>query len=137
MNGAGTNSDDGSALYIGDKRVVDNDGLHGMVERSGTIALEAGWHAIRVEFFERGGGAGLIVLAGGPGTTYAVIPAERWMHGGTAIVPADLNRDGRVDGADLSMLLGEWGTAGDADFDGNGIVDGADLTTMLGAWSAP
>ena len=133
----GTNSDDGSALYIGDKRVVDNDGLHGMVERSGTIALEAGWHAIRVEFFERGGGAGLIVLAGGPGTTYAVIPAERWMHGGTAIVPADLNRDGRVDGADLSMLLGAWGTAGDADFDGNGIVDGADLTTMLGAWSAP
>ena len=133
----GTNSDDGSALYIGDQRVVDNDGLHGMVERSGTIPLEAGWHAIRVEFFERGGGAGLIVLAGGPGTTYEVIPAERWMHGGSAIVPSDLNRDGLVDGADLSILLGEWGTGGEADFDGNGIVDGADLTTMLGAWSAP
>ena len=74
--------------------VVNNDGLHGMVERSGTIALEAGWHAIRVEFFERGGGAGLIVLAGGPGTAYDVIPPDRWMHGGTLPPSTDLNGDG-------------------------------------------
>jgi hypothetical protein len=130
----GTSSDDGSALYIGDQRVVSNDGLHGMVERSGTIALEAGWHAVRVEFFERGGGAGLIVLASGPGTAYDVIAADRWMHGGTLPPSTDLNNDGKVDGSDLTILLGEWGGPGDADFDGNLIVDGADLTALLGDW---
>ena len=132
----GTNSDDGSALWIGDRQVVDNDGLHGMVERSGTIALEAGWHAIRVEFFERGGGAGLIVLAGGPGVTYEVVPADRWRHGGTLPPSSDLNGDGRVDGGDLTILLGEWGGEGTADFDGNGVVDGADLSRLLGDWTS-
>ena len=132
----GTNSDDGSALYIGDQRVVDNDGLHGMVERSGTIALEAGWHAIRVEFFERGGGAGLIVLAGGPETPYDVIPASGWMHGGTLPPDSDLDGNGTVDGADLTILLSQWGVqSGSADLDGNGIVDGSDLAILLGDWT--
>ncbi len=51
--------------------------------------------------------------------------------------PADLNGDGFVDGADLGILLGEWGTLGGydiADFDSNGIVDGADLGFLLGEW---
>jgi len=61
-----TNSDDGSALYIGDQLVVNNDGLHGMVERSGQIALRAGKHAVRIEFFENGGGAGLFASVEGP-----------------------------------------------------------------------
>ena len=34
-----TNSDDGSRLYIGGKLVVNNDGLHGMVEKSGVIEI--------------------------------------------------------------------------------------------------
>ncbi|MDZ7360530.1 MAG: alpha-L-fucosidase [candidate division KSB1 bacterium] len=56
-----TDSDDGSRLYIGDSLVVDNDGLHGMVEKRGVIALAAGLHPIRVTFFERTGGDDLIV----------------------------------------------------------------------------
>jgi hypothetical protein len=51
------NSDDGSKLYIGDKLVVNNDGLHTVKEASGKIALEAGKHAIRVEYIEGNGGA--------------------------------------------------------------------------------
>ncbi|MBL9148312.1 MAG: hypothetical protein JNM94_06415 [Phycisphaerae bacterium] len=46
----------------------------------------------------------------------------------------DLNDDGLVDGADLGILLGQWGSRGSADFDGSGSVDGADLGTLLGAW---
>lgn len=46
----------------------------------------------------------------------------------------DLDGDGIVDGADLAILLGEWGSRGSADFDGSGTVDGADLATLLGAW---
>lgn len=34
-----TNSDDGSRLLIGTTQVVTNDGLHGMVEKSGTVDL--------------------------------------------------------------------------------------------------
>jgi len=56
-----TDSDDGSRLYIGDSLVVDNDGLHGMVEKRGVIALAAGLHPIRVTFFEKTGGDDLAV----------------------------------------------------------------------------
>ncbi|HMN97213.1 MAG TPA: hypothetical protein PKC43_12170 [Phycisphaerales bacterium] len=50
--------------------------------------------------------------------------------------PADLDGSGSIDGADLGILLGQWGTAGSADLDGNGIVNGADLGILLGAWGA-
>jgi hypothetical protein len=50
-------SDDGSRVWIDGNLVVDNDGLHPMVNRSGTVALAAGKHAIRIHFFENGGGA--------------------------------------------------------------------------------
>ena len=45
----------------------------------------------------------------------------------------DLNGDGQVDGADLGLLLGAWGTA-TADLNGDGTTDGADLGLLLGAW---
>lgn len=48
--------------------------------------------------------------------------------------PADLDGNGTVDGADLAILLGQWGGAGTADIDGSGVVDGADLAILLGAW---
>ncbi len=49
----------------------------------------------------------------------------------------DLDRDGRVDGDDLGMLLGEWGVnpGSSADFNDDGVVDGADLGILLAAWS--
>jgi len=57
-----TDSDDGSRLYIGDALVVDNDGLHGVQEKRGTIALAAGLHPIRVLYFNKTGGLDLKVL---------------------------------------------------------------------------
>jgi hypothetical protein len=48
----------------------------------------------------------------------------------------DLDGDGLVNGADLTLLLGQWGISGSADLDGNGLVDGADLTLLLGRWGA-
>ena len=69
-----TSSDDGSKLYIGDQEVVNNDGLHGMVEKSGTIALKAGLHAITVSFFEQGGGEGLEVRYAGPNLGKQLVP---------------------------------------------------------------
>lgn len=49
----------------------------------------------------------------------------------------DLNGDGVVNGADLGILLSNWGPC-DAclsDLDGDGMVDGADLGQLLTAWS--
>lgn len=49
--------------------------------------------------------------------------------------PEDLNGDGVVDGADLGLMLGAWGTAA-GDVNGDGITNGADLGLLLGAWGA-
>ena len=49
----------------------------------------------------------------------------------------DIDGDQRIDGLDLTVLLGLWGTDDPiADFDGSGLVDGNDLTTLLGNWGA-
>ena len=48
--------------------------------------------------------------------------------------PPDLNFDGIVNGADLTLMLGSWGQRGCGDLDGSGQVDGADLTLLLGGW---
>ncbi|MEO1372058.1 MAG: PA14 domain-containing protein, partial [Planctomycetota bacterium] len=78
-----TESDDGSKLLVDGTLVVDNDGLHGMVEVGGTIEVtEPGPMAVRVEFFERGGGAGLIVRWEGPGVAKAVVPSSAWRPAG-------------------------------------------------------
>jgi hypothetical protein len=71
-----TSSDDGSKLYIGTAEVVNNDGLHGLIEKSGTIGLKAGRHAITVAFFEGGGGESLLVSYSGPGVSKQAIPAS-------------------------------------------------------------
>ena len=50
--------------------------------------------------------------------------------------PADLDRDGRVDAADLGVLLGAWGPASDGgDLNGDGNTDSADVGLLLGAWT--
>lgn len=48
--------------------------------------------------------------------------------------PSDLTGDGMTDGADLAILLSQWGGSGSADLDGSGMVGGADLAQMLAAW---
>lgn len=49
----------------------------------------------------------------------------------------DLNGDGDVGEADLTVLLAAWGMgSGPADLDLSGDVNGADLHTLLAAWGA-
>jgi hypothetical protein len=56
------------------------------------------------------------------------------LHPSPGSCVGDLNSDGSVTGADLGILLGDWGQATASDIDGNGVVDGADLGRLLGAW---
>lgn len=48
----------------------------------------------------------------------------------------DVNHDGIVNGGDIGIIMGAWGTDGSigCDLDGNGIVDGADLAMILVNW---
>jgi len=71
-----TSSDDGSQLFIDDKLIVDNDGLHGMLEKSGQAPLAKGRHKIKVLFFERSGGDDLDVQWQGPGFKKQPIPSS-------------------------------------------------------------
>ena len=69
-------SDDGGKLWINDIEIVDNQGHHGMRERSGVVWLEAGEHALRTEFFEHGGHAGLQLKWEGPGISKQTVPTN-------------------------------------------------------------
>jgi alpha-L-fucosidase len=73
-------SDDGSRLFIGDKLVVDNDGLHGSKEVVGFIVLQAGVHPITVEFFQRSGEVNFDLSYSGPGFSKQPVPASSLFH---------------------------------------------------------
>lgn len=69
-----TTSDDGSRLYIDDKLIVDNDKLHGSVEKEGIAALAEGYHSIKVKYFDKTGGDDLKVFIKGSGLPKQQIP---------------------------------------------------------------
>jgi hypothetical protein len=75
-----TASDDGSKLYIDQQEVVNNDGRHGKVERSGQVYLTEGKHAIRVTYFEKWGGEILEVKYAGPDLAKQFIPSQMLSH---------------------------------------------------------
>ncbi len=59
-------SDDGSQLFLHDRLLVDNDGLHGDRAKNGQIALAAGLHPIRLTYFDRGSTDSLSLEWAGP-----------------------------------------------------------------------
>lgn len=60
-------SDDGSRLVVGDRTVVDHDGLHGAEPKEGTAELTAGHHALRIDHFDRTGGQQITLAWKPPG----------------------------------------------------------------------
>jgi signal transduction histidine kinase len=75
-----------SAIRIGSRgAVVDNNGVHAMVERSGKVYLEAGRHPLRVEWFNGVKGAGLEVECEAPNLPRQKIPENALLRheGGT------------------------------------------------------
>ena len=73
---------------------------------------------IGVTFYTQGDGYGLVQIGEGPAPRYG-----------------DLNDDGQVNGADLGLMLANWGNPGVGDLDGNDVVDGGDLGALLAAWT--
>jgi glucose/arabinose dehydrogenase len=70
-------SDDGSKLFIGDKLVIDHDGLHGADPKEGTVDLAAGVHPLRAEHFDREGGQELRLAWKTPGSgDFVTVPTS-------------------------------------------------------------
>jgi sialate O-acetylesterase len=70
-------SDDGSRLTVGGKVVVDNDGPHGYLRRSGAVDLKPGMHKVVITFFELTGGQALTAAYEGPGMPRGPMPLWR------------------------------------------------------------
>jgi mono/diheme cytochrome c family protein len=87
-----TRSDDGSQLYINGKKIVENDGTHGMQTEAGAAHLTQGDHEIEVRFFQAGGDYGLEVYWAGPGISgkREQIPADAlWNSSGEPMIPLE------------------------------------------------
>jgi hypothetical protein len=74
-----------------------------------------------------------------PGTADGVSFTLRGPGDAPITCPADLNDDGVVDGLDLLVLLGNWGSCDNcndctADLNNDCIVDGLDLLLLLADW---
>ncbi len=101
-----TNSDDGSNLYIDGVLVVNNDGLHAALERSGTIGLKAGLHAISVGFIQASGGKSLTVSYSSSGISKQAIPASAlYIVSSNGLLPAT-NLSNTVNGLNYSYYQG-------------------------------
>jgi hypothetical protein len=73
-------SDDGSKLYVGERLVADNDGLHGTLEVTGALALKPGFYPINALMFQKRGGRALGVSIEGAGLAKQPIPAGMLYH---------------------------------------------------------
>ena len=75
-----TISDDGSKLYLDQDLIVNNDGLHGTVEKSGSKDLAAGLQAFKLEYFERTGGETVQLYWEGPGQAKQQVPDSAFLR---------------------------------------------------------
>ena len=113
-------SDDNSMLYINGDLVVDNNGPHGMVTRSGQVTLDVGLHEIAILFAQGGGGYGLTVSIASPGQPLQYLPNSMLVTKLTDI--GDLIESGGVAVGNIAVTL-EVGTLGVVNGPGEGTID--------------
>jgi hypothetical protein len=72
-------SDDGSRLYIDDREVIDNDGIHAAQRRAGAVELSGGIHQIRVSYFQGPRDeVALILQVAGPGERFRIFNTDEF-----------------------------------------------------------
>lgn len=75
-----TESDDGTRLFLDGKMVVDNNGVHGVQQKTGDVDLTAGDHQLRVEYFQYDRGMACKLLWASAGQALKIVPAEVLFH---------------------------------------------------------
>lgn len=83
----------------------------------------------RIRFLAEDANPGSVVEAAVDGVRIQSLTCDPGLFG-------DLNGDGFVNGADLGVLLGNWGGSGAGDLNNDGTVDGADVGMLLAAWTS-
>jgi len=89
-----TTSDDGVRLCIDGRTIIDNWTDHAQTENSASVELAAGRHPIRLDFYEKTGGASIRLEWEGPGIGRQIVPR-------TVLAPS--NADEKAEG-----LLGTY-----------------------------
>jgi hexosaminidase len=69
-------SDDGSYLYVNNDLLIDHDGRHSAIGKTGTIALAAGHHRLGVWYFQSAGGRALSLRVRRGGGPFEGVPDE-------------------------------------------------------------
>jgi hexosaminidase len=72
--------DDGGILKVANRNVVDNDGWHAPIEKSGQVALKKGLQPIELNFVEGGGGYTLKLKYSVNGSPLQSVPASWLKH---------------------------------------------------------
>lgn len=104
-----------------------------------TVSGDYHWVGVNVAAFGlQGTGSWRVTVRNGWNTS----PEVAWSGGvclrGITRSRGDLNMDGVVNGADISVVLSQWGCTGQGcigDINGDFIVNAADLGTLLAGWS--
>ncbi|MFT3686822.1 MAG: PA14 domain-containing protein [Phycisphaerales bacterium] len=146
-------SDDGSRMTLGASQVVVvNDGVHAMTEVGGQVALLAGLHSIKVEYFNGTAPSGLILRWEGPGIAKQVVPAANLLSASDRCNAADVGSAGGVGAPDgvlnnndfiafinfffTSNPLADLGRAGGVT-PGDGAYDNNDFIAFINYFFAP
>jgi len=72
-------SDDGSRMYVDDREIIDNDGIHSAQRRAGSVDLSGGIHQIRVSYFQGPRDeVALVLQIAGPGERFRIFSTDEF-----------------------------------------------------------
>lgn len=98
-------SDDGSAVYLADKKVMDNDGKHGVEYKEVSIQMSKGYYPFRLEYFQGSGGSFLSFNWKKPGDKdFEIIPSFNLFH---SKADQDILRNYKLPMANVSKVPGD------------------------------
>jgi hypothetical protein len=72
-------SDDGSRMYVDDREIIDDDGIHAAQRRAGSVELSGGIHQIRVSYFQGPRDeVALVLQVAGPGERFRIFSTDQF-----------------------------------------------------------
>ncbi len=140
-----TDSNDGVQLSINNSLVIDAWDQHPLQRDSGTVNLDAGWHAIQLDYFQQAGTAAIRLLYEGPGQAETVIPSSHLDSVSVAppaVAPSGtyVEENGLVimEAENTSSDLGQWQTQTQyANFTGDSYLQFTGNNTASGPPNSP
>ncbi|MEM8945911.1 MAG: DUF5060 domain-containing protein [Planctomycetota bacterium] len=126
-----TFSNDGVRLWVDDAQLINNWNQHPSVRDDGQIQLDAGWHPIRMEYFQQEGTTDARLLYSGPGQSETIIPQSNLSttdpNAGDPVVSA---------GPDRVVLLPETSVVLDGSATDDGVITNLQWVQISGPNSA-